>query len=537
MLATARCAALVGVDAVPVRVEADVSNRGLPGIHIVGLVETAVRESQVRIRSALKNCGYRLPGGRITVSLAPADMPKGGSGFDLSIALALLAGAEIIPAGALEQYLTIGELSLNGELRPVRGVLAYALCERSRGRQQMLLPSALAEQAAAVPGLDVLGAPDLPAVVSHLRGEAELEPARPVAAHRGDGGGLDLSDVRGQELARRALEVAAAGGHNLLAIGPPGTGKSMLASRLPGVLPPLSVEESLETSAIWSVAGLLEPGSALLSERPLRSPHHTASDAGLVGGGAPPRPGELSLAHNGVLLLDELPEFRRSVLEALRQPLEQGLVVISRAAHRVTFPARVQLVATMNPCPCGMLGERGRSSCSCSPEQVRRYRARISGPLLDRIDLHVEVPAMPFGQLEMTPYGEPSAAVRGRVLEACERQAHRYGDSPIRCNAALTPAALRRHGELDKEALELLARAHDRLQLSARGYDRVRKVARTIADLRGGERITAIDVAEAVSFRVLDRGPGAVVENPNSLDQLERSGVNGRGSEQNGARG
>ncbi len=508
MLATARCATLVGVDAIPVRVEADVARRGLPGIHIVGLVEAAVRESQVRIRSALRNCGYKLPRGRITVSLAPADMPKGGSGFDLSIALAMLAGAEIVPPEAVGRFLAVGELSLRGELRPVRGALAYALCERRHGEGHLLVPESLAAQAAAIPDIEVHGAPNLSAVVDFLRGEGELQPAVARQARRQIANSADLSEVRGQEHARRALEVAAAGGHNLLAIGPPGTGKSMLATRLPTILPPLTLEESLETSAIWSVAGLLGPDCALLSERPLRAPHHTASDAGVIGGGAHPRPGELSLAHNGVLLLDELPEFRRGVLESLRQPLEQGEVVLARANARVTFPAKVQLVATMNPCPCGMLGERNRGLCGCSEREIHRYRNRISGPLLDRIDLHIEVPSLPLGQLEMTEIGESSATVRDRVIAARARQTSRLEGTTMHNNAELTPAALRLHGRLDKGAKAILARAHERLGLSARGYDRVRRVARTIADLANREEITAADVAEAVSFRTLDRGLG-----------------------------
>jgi magnesium chelatase family protein len=497
----------VGVEAVPVRVEADVARRGLPGVHIVGLVETAVRESQVRIRSALGNCGYQLPRGRITVSLAPADMPKGGSGFDLAIALAMLAGAGVVPADEVARYLAVGELSLRGELRPVRGVMSYALCERRRGGGdgRLLVPESLAGQVAAVPGVLVYGAPDLATIVDFLRGEHPLEPACAAPTRRAESAELDLAEVRGQELARRALEIAAAGGHNMLAIGPPGTGKSMLAMRLPTILPELSLDESLETSAVWSVAGLLEPGTALLGERPLRAPHHTASDAGVVGGGVPPRPGELSLAHNGVLLLDELPEFRRTVLESLRQPLEQGVVVVARAGARVVFPARVQLVATMNPCPCGMRGERDPGLCSCSERDVERYRSRISGPLLDRIDLHVEVPALPIGQLEITAAGESSAAVRSRVLVARERQARRGNGGAARCNALLGSAGLRAHCRLDDRATAVLARAHERLGLSARGYDRVRRVARTIADLAGRDEIIAADVAEAVSFRVLDR--------------------------------
>jgi magnesium chelatase family protein len=432
-------------------------------------------------------------------------MPKGGSGFDLAIALALLAGAEYFPPEALSRYLIVGELNLRGELKAVKGALSYALCERRSGEGSLIMPESLAAQAAAVPGVTAYGAQDLPSVVEFLRGYSSLEQPDPRAAVSKPDATLDLSDVRGQELARRALEIAAAGGHNMLAIGPPGTGKTMLATRLPSVLPKLSLDETLESSAIWSVAGLLEPGSPLLSRRPLRAPHHTASDAGVVGGGVPPRPGELSLAHNGVLLLDELPEFRRSVLEALRQPLEQGVVVIARAHHRITFPAKVQLVATMNPCPCGMLGERHGRLCSCSPDQIRRYRGRISGPLLDRIDLHVEVPSITIGELEATPGGEPSEPVRERVLAARDLQEARYRGLGIRCNADLSPAALGSFCSLDHQALALVTRAAERLGLSARGYDRVRKVARTIADLAGRERITASDLAEAISYRVLDR--------------------------------
>ena len=390
----------------------------------------------------------------------------------------------------------------------MRGALSYAIGERERGRGKLILPDVLASQAAAVPDLQVLGATDLPSVVSFLNGETELTvPSQEGGSEATRASGLDLVDVRGQEVARRALEIAAAGGHNMISVGPPGTGKSMLASRLSTILPPMTQEESLETSAVWSVAGMLGSGESLLRERPFRAPHHTASDVGIVGGGAPPQPGELSLAHNGVLLLDELPEFRRSVLEALRQPLEQCVVVIARAKYRVTYPAKVQLVATMNPCPCGMYGERGRARCRCSPRQIQLYRNKISGPLLDRIDLHVEVPGLPLGQLEILPAGESSERVRARVLQARALQGERYSEASIGCNAELTPAGLRHHCELERSTFELLARASESLALSARGYDRVRKVARTIADLDGRERIAADDVAEAISFRGLDRGP------------------------------
>ncbi len=500
-LAVVRSRAAVGLEAPEVDVEVHLSG-GLPSLSIVGLPETAVRESKDRVRGALLNAGFDFPRRRITVNLAPADLPKEGGRFDLPIALGILAASGQVPAAALARLECVGELALTGALRGIRGVLAVALAARDGGRT-LLVPCANLDEAGLVRELDVRGAADLLAVTAHLRdGDTLAAPAAPAdGGGAGDDGDLpDLADVRGQRLGRRALEVAAAGGHNLLMIGPPGTGKSMLAARLPGLLPPLTPGEALAAAAVRSVAGA-GWRIAAWRRRAFRAPHHGASAAALVGGGARARPGEISLAHHGVLFLDELPEFSRHVLEALREPLETGAVTVSRAACRATYPAGFQLVAAMNPCPCGWLGDAS-GRCRCTAEQVQRYRNRISGPLLERIDMHVEMPAVPRALLRRAdPNTETSATVRTRVVAARARQDARQDA----LNSALQGKRLERHCRLDEVGHALLDTAMERLQLSARSYHRILRLARTIADLGGSESIEAPHVAEAVQLRCLDR--------------------------------
>ncbi|MBQ1698143.1 MAG: YifB family Mg chelatase-like AAA ATPase [Bacteroidales bacterium] len=507
MLVKTYASAVHGIDAITVTVEIDVSEGY--NFYMVGLPDSAVKESQQRIEAALRSSGYRLPGRRIVVNLAPADLKKEGSAYDLAIAIGILAASEQIASDRVGEYIILGELSLDGSINPIKGALPIAIQALNEKYKGIILPAQNAREAAVVNNLEVYGVSNIKEVTALFDGHPTIEPTvidtRKEFFAEYDSIDLDFADVKGQQNVKRALEIAAAGGHNVIMIGPPGSGKTMLSKRIPSILPPFTLRESLETTKIHSVAGTLPAGSALMTRRPFRSPHHTISDVALVGGGTYPQPGEISLAHNGVLFLDELPEFKRQVLEVLRQPLEDREITISRARSTVNYPAGFMLVASMNPCPCGYYNHPEKE-CTCAPGAVKKYLNRISGPLLDRIDLHVEVVPVPFKDLAMQERGESSAAIRERVIKAREIQQRRFADSKtVHCNAQMTSSKIRTFCVIDEAGMSLIKKAMEKLGLSARAYDRILKVARTIADLDGSDDIKAAHVAEAITYRSLDR--------------------------------
>ncbi len=507
MIARTYSATLVGVNATEVEIESH-DGGGNPKMLIVGLPDASVKESRERVTAAIQSSGFLMNDGVTTVNLAPADLKKEGPGFDLPIAISLIAHRARIPVPILGETAMIGELALNGELRPVRGLLAVALQARAHGRKRILVPKRAAAEASVVGGIDIIGVANLREAVDYLKSDLEIapEPCRAAeffaASSHYD---IDFCDVKGQGDAKRAIEVAVAGGHNLLMIGPPGTGKSMIAKRIATIMPTMSEEEAIETTKIHSAAGLLTEANAFVGTRPFRSPHHTISDAGLLGGGSNPGPGEVSLGHNGVLFLDELPEFRRSTLEVLRQPLEDGKVTISRAAGTMTFPAQFMLVAAMNPCPCGFYGDLKRE-CRCSPAMIQKYRQRISGPLLDRIDLHVEVPLVDYKALASNEVGESSEKIRQRVETARGMQRERFvGHNGMHTNSTMTPRMIKKHCALDTGSAAQLEQAMSHMNFSARAHDRILKVARTLADLAGSPQIVEDHIFEAIGYRTLDR--------------------------------
>lgn len=495
-----------GIDGYIITVETDLSN-GLPAFDIVGLPDASVKESKERVKAAIKNSGFNIPVKRITVNLAPADRKKEGAAYDLPITVAILSASEQIPEGATEKCAFLGELSLDGKLRGINGILPMVIVARDNGIKTVFLPGENANEAAVVNDVEIIGANNIAEIVNHLKGE-ELLPATKIDIdeifmHKYEYP-VDFSDVKGQKSVKRAIEVAVAGGHNILMIGSPGSGKSMLAQRIPTILPPLTFNEALETTKVHSIAGVLEPGTSLVTARPFRSPHHTVSPIGLIGGGANPKPGEISIAHNGVLFLDELPEFQRLAIEVLRQPLEDGVVSITRANASYTYPSNILLAASMNPCKCGYYGDPNHE-CTCTPPQIQKYMSKISGPMLDRIDIHVEVPAVSYSDLSSDSVEEPSSEIKKRVEKARKIQHDRYIDDGIYTNSQLSSSMIRKYCRVTPEINELLKSAFDNLGLSARAHDRILKVARTIADLEGQEEIAVNHIAEAIQYRSLDR--------------------------------